>query len=419
MADTQTAFDQFREELRGALHHLHDPDYRPPGWLYATMGQLPAHGAGPLQSHIQNVIRSLSSSNGPPGSDVHLFSQLLHHRFISGLSQEESADLLNLSVRHLRREERAATHLLARLLWEYGLASGALERRSGSEMAASEPGQTNVAEREVNWRLQVREELAALKAGSTGKVADVGQTLYSAIELESILTARLGIALRVESVQANLTASVHPAALRQVLIMATSQLASHGFPGEIVVRAAQEGRWAVITLSGTNVEGRTLDTDLIREIVAAEGGTFEVTAQGDRLAFTIKLPTSGEVSVLVVDDNPDSVHFYRRCTQGTRYRITHAPGGRRAIEAITSAPPDIIVLDILLPDMDGWEVLAELRSVTATQSIPVVICSIVKEEQLASTLGVVTYLPKPVRHSEFLRVLDEALSQAPKRSPET
>jgi CheY-like chemotaxis protein len=271
----------------------------------------------------------------------------------------------------------------------------------------------------VDWRRQVREELAALKEGSLGSIADVGQTLRSAIELESILTARLGIALRVENIQANLTASVHPAALRQVLIMAVSQLAAHGSSGEIVVRTAQENGWAVVKLSGANVEGRTLDTDLIREIVASEDGTLEASVEGDRRVLTIRLPASGDVSVLVVDDNPDSVHFYRRCTQGTRYRIAHAPGGRRAIEAITSAPPDIIVLDILLPDMDGWEVLAELRSIAATRAIPVVICSIVKEEQLASALGVVTYLPKPVRHSEFLRVLDETLNQAPKRSPET
>jgi CheY-like chemotaxis protein len=419
MAGTQATFDQFREELRSALHHLHDPDYRPSGSLYAMMGQSPAHGVGPLQSHIQDVIKSLSSSSGPPGSDVHLFSELLHHRFLLGLSQEETADRLNLSVRHLRREERAATHWLARLLWEHGLASGVLERGSGAEAAISTPDLMALADREVDWRLQVREELAALKAGSVGKITDVGQALRAAVELESILTARLGITLRIEGVQANLTASVHPAALRQVLIMAASQLAEHSPSGEIIVSAAQEGGWAVITLSDANVEERMLDIDLIREIVAAEGGAFEVAVQGDRRVLTIRLPTSGEVSVLVVDDNPDSVHFYRRCTQGTRYRIAHAPGGKRAIEAITSAPPDIIVLDILLPDMDGWEVLAELRRIAATRSVPVIICSIVKEEQLASALGVVTCLPKPVRHSEFLRVLDEAFGQAPKSSPET
>jgi CheY-like chemotaxis protein len=127
----------------------------------------------------------------------------------------------------------------------------------------------------------------------------------------------------------------------------------------------------------------------------------------------VKVPSVGQVSVLVVDDNLDMVHFYRRCTVGTKYHITPAPQGQRTFEAIKSAHPDIVVLDIILPDADGWELLTQLHSHPATRSIPIVICSIVKEEGLASALGAALYLPKPVHHREFIQALDQALDQAP------
>ena len=69
------------------------------------------------------------------------------------------------------------------------------------------------------------------------------------------------------------------------------------------------------------------------------------------------------------------------------------------------------MLDILLPDVDGWELLSQLHSSPSTRPIPVIICSIVRENELASCLGAVQYLPKPVHRQDFIRALDRALAQ--------
>ena len=116
--------------------------------------------------------------------------------------------------------------------------------------------------------------------------------------------------------------------------------------------------------------------------------------------------------MLVVDDNVDLVHVYRRYAVGTRYRIIHAPQGQRVFETIDASAPDIIVLDIMLPDVDGWELLANLHEHPATRSIPIVVCSVVREQELALALGATLYLPKPVERQQFLRALDQALRQA-------
>ena len=79
--------------------------------------------------------------------------------------------------------------------------------------------------------------------------------------------------------------------------------------------------------------------------------------------------------------------------------------------------PDIIVLDVMLPDVDGWELLSQLHEHPLTRSVPVIVCSVVGEEDLALALGAKVYLPKPVRRQQFLQALDQAVNQAAARAP--
>jgi CheY-like chemotaxis protein len=71
--------------------------------------------------------------------------------------------------------------------------------------------------------------------------------------------------------------------------------------------------------------------------------------------------------------------------------------------------PSAITLDLLLPDMDGWEVLAELKSSSATHDIPVVIVSVLDRQAFGFKLGALDYLVKPVARSELLRALGRCL----------
>jgi CheY-like chemotaxis protein len=128
------------------------------------------------------------------------------------------------------------------------------------------------------------------------------------------------------------------------------------------------------------------------------------------VVFSVGLPSVSTIAVLVVDDNVDLVHFLRRYVAGTGYQIVHAPGGQSAWSAIEAYPPDIIVLDVMLPDVDGWALLTRLHEHPATRAIPVVVCSVIREEELAAALGAAVYVPKPVHRQEFINALDKANS---------
>ena len=224
------SFEPFRQALRDALGHLHDPDYRPPELLYAVMSCAPENGAGPVQSDIIRVIKGLKPPpNVPRGARERRDYDLLYHRFVLKLTQEETAERLHMSVRSVRRAQREASHVLARLLWEHSLA-----RETSQEDWAQGTGRSDEGELLVplpDWRAQVQQDMASLQTSAPGAIADVEETIRRAVEVESVLVSRYDVRLQIGSIRSGLLAAIHPSALRQILIMAIGQLARCASPG--------------------------------------------------------------------------------------------------------------------------------------------------------------------------------------------
>lgn len=146
--------------------------------------------------------------------------------------------------------------------------------------------------------------------------------------------------------------------------------------------------------------------------MSESAGDVKIRQTGATVDFQITLPSATEaISVLAIDDNPDLLNFYRRWTTNTPYQITPLTDGQHLFETIAATKPDLIVLDVMLPDTDGWELLTYLHEHPDTHSIPVIICSVIRREELALTLGARLYVPKPVRRRQFIAALDQVCGQ--------
>jgi CheY-like chemotaxis protein len=257
----------------------------------------------------------------------------------------------------------------------------------------------------------VREELAALEKNAPGTVANVAETIRGTLELEQVLASRHRIELSMEGTQPDLAAAIHPSALRQVLVAVINTLIKHTSSGRIAIAAECTKARVFITVTGpAALTDKPSGSDLIQEILASHGGSIEIRTSDGLLSFRLELPRAEQITVLVVDDNLDLAHFYQRFLAGTRYRIVHVAQGQRVLETVETVAPDIIVLDVMLADIDGWEVLTYLHEHSATRSVPVIVCSVSREEELALALGATLYLPKPVRRAQFVQALDRALA---------
>ena len=399
-----STFEEFEQSLRYVLVHFRDPAYHPPAFLWPILGYPTPHKVEVLQQTITQTIESLKPAT--PNTSASLrrqrFYELLTYRYIQDLTQEETAERLGITPRHVRREQQQAIHELARRLWGEGSGKAPLDPEDDSEEAPEQESQA--------WRSQVREELAALQHSAPGSVVEISTALHSVLKIGEALTARNGVTLQIAPIESPVTVAMHPSVLSQVLITAIEKLMQSISAGQITLAVDRSGERACLILTGVPaISQQPPNSDLIQEILAVHGGSIEAFLEKDQAGFRIELPTADKVTVLVIDDNADLVHFYRRYTTGTRYQIVHLAEGQHALETIQEVKPDIIVLDVMLPDIDGWELLADLRQQPAAETLPIIVCSVVRRAELALSLGASLYLPKPVRRRQFIQALGQIL----------
>jgi PleD family two-component response regulator len=110
-------------------------------------------------------------------------------------------------------------------------------------------------------------------------------------------------------------------------------------------------------------------------------------------------------TILVVDDNPDNLRLLAGILDEHQYKIRLAPSGERALATIGKEAPDLILLDIMMPNMDGFEVCRQLKADQGTTGIPIIFISALDEildKVKAFSMGGVDYITKPFKSQEVL-----------------
>lgn len=384
------ASETFQDELQNALNHLNDPAFRPGPELTRVLG-LPSP-AGDWAEPLRQAIRRLQPPPAAPAdSRNHRLHQILHLRYSQELTQDAAAEQLHITARHLRREQSEAVQALARLLWD--------------EAAEVSPAPAEPA----GWSAQLRQELTALQRGAPGSTADVGETIQRVVELLSPVLQREAIRLEAAPHAPGMAVAAQPAGLRQLLVRAISEWARHLTGGVIQADAHRQGQQIQINLTGSPAPLDYLSADpLLHELLDEFGGEIVIDQQADQSRLRLCLAAAPPIRVLVVDDNEDLIHFYRRYVANTRYQIIPLTDGDLLFEMVEESRPDVILLDVMLPTADGWELLTHLRQHPLGRTVPIFVCSVIQEEELARALGATGYIRKPVGRRDLLNALDRA-----------
>lgn len=409
------AFIAFEQQVREALAHLYDPNFQPAELFCITLGCDQQDKFYAVKRALHGAIETLKPVQAtPPGARSRRLYDLLHYRYIQALTQDETAARLGITPRHLRREQQEAVHALANLLW----AQRAAHQVATAPLPTSRPVSVEDADPALEFRSQVRAELAALQNSAPGVVADMAEVIQSVCKVGDVLTTRHNVRLHVGMIPPDMKVTIHPSALRQILVTAIEKLTQHMSMGEIQISTQPVGGDIELNVTATPFKSiRRLDSAFIQEILTMQGGAFTIEEDDAQLTLCVRVPVARRALILVVDDNHDLVHFYRRYVANTRYEILHAPDGQSVFDLAKRHVPDVIVLDIMLPDADGWELLTRLREHAATASTPIIICSVVRREELALALHATLYLAKPVRRQQFIQALEQVL--APPASSKT
>ena len=189
--------------------------------------------------------------------------------------------------------------------------------------------------------------------------------------------------------------------------------------------------------STREVKGSGLGLPITRSIVEAHGGTIKVESRsGEGSTFIVTIPAAEAEAtaeshdsahgaptaqgggaprartIMVVDDEVNIVRVIRHILEGEGYTVLEASTGAEALRAIPVERPDLVVLDVLLPDIDGLKVLERLKADPLLASIPVVMLSILEAKEEALRLGAQGYCSKPLDRARLLESVQGPLGES-------
>jgi CheY-like chemotaxis protein len=389
--------------VRDALEHLHNRPRLGAHALAATLGPdgrpLTGEQLRRLLLDAIEQLRPVGPSSRSDGEWRQYRQLVLRHA--EGQSRDQSARAIGVSARQASRDHERAVEALASVLRRHREqegppvggddALGGDVAQEASKVAAAEEGATDVAAA-VTSALATLRNLAADQRVSFSTALDdplpavaIGRTLLRQAMLNVLMHAvRLSPGARI-MVAASDTA-------RGIVVKVRP---APGPTATVDARSAGSGAPDGPTLLGA-----------ARQLLEAQGGALDVAGPVDDEEIVLVLPPVPLHTVLVVDDNPDVVSLFQRYLRGEPYRVVQATSGEVAHRLATALRPDVLVLDVMLPSQDGWEVLQRLRDDPATRAIPVVVCSVLPERDLALSLGVAEFLAKPVTRTALIATLE-------------
>jgi len=396
---TTEAPPEFVELVRDALAHLYEPArlVRPP-LLAHLRDSLPPLGdpAQSLRLFLLDAIERLQPQDEARASEKARRPYLvLVQRYVGGFAVDDIVARLQIGDRQFRREHQKGLEALAAYLYSL---------TGNSQPAADGPS--------------LLSEVEALGIALVSlPIADI---IAAAAEPAHALARHCGVALFLAPPSAERCLCDRTLAKQALLSCLTALLerrprfVSLATPG--LQREPRIDIDVTPPLVGPDLEAVTHALSEPQALMQAQGGSLTI-ARDEGTTVRLAFRPAALARVLVVDDNERMLRLYERYLIAGRYSTITATTAQEAEAAVAASPPDAIVLDVMMRDVDGWELLQRLRSRPDLVQVPIVVCSVLNEPTLALALGASAYLRKPITADALLAALAQALAASSPAAP--
>jgi CheY-like chemotaxis protein len=383
--------EEFVDRVKEALEHLYD-------FPFLQRHPLAGRGEaveGPAGSAAQGLRRELMEAIETlnPGADVPFRApharlyNLLHLRYVEGMTVQEAANELGISLRQTYRDLRRGEESVAVVLW-------------------TRPQDATPVPLRAARLSSIQAEMARLEFRP--RPADMCELLRQAQRAVEALARRQAITFQVQEPPEPVMLSTDPVMAHQVLVSLLSHAVKQAQPGTLRLGLKPNQGGAVLTLHYLP-KPETATLTVVNPAVAhlTDRLGWRVAQQSEPASgctVTLHMAMHGP-TVLVVDDNEGLVELLGRYLTDHACRVTAALSGEEGLALAQQLRPDAVILDVMMPEMDGWEFLQRLRARPETAGIPIIICSVFNDPELAYSLGASLYLPKPVSRDQVLDAL--------------
>jgi CheY-like chemotaxis protein len=415
--------DSFENDLRKALNNLYDLNQLRHSPLCKQFGVDTFYDApGRLQHILEDAIGALK----PKSKEAHLAHawdtyEMLSLRYLQQFSQKEVSDQLGVSLSQMNRiQHRALEAVAMHLAGKYPALGGKAPDTKAKPAPVQEKTAAPAQPEPPSPPADPSADLAWMSVSSPEKSTDLIQRLAEVQEILQPFLEKYSVELEASGIWGPVEVLVYPVALRQILLNLLTSA--------IHILANGQIRLSIARLESDTdlvIEGRTPDFD---QVVVSEdlktnleiavrfarlsGGELTFASHQDTWRAVLHLPCRSAIPVLIIDDSLDALRLLERFVAGTQYRVVGSPDPQQALALAESSHAQVIIVDVMMPQIDGWELLQKLRHHPATAHLPLVTCSILRQEELAFSLGATAYLRKPVSQEALLQVLNQVAGHA-------
>ena len=381
---------QILEELKNALAHLNDVALLADSPLAALIGdaELPSRGINLRSLLLDLMERMKPSSQMPDTSPEWRQYHIMHDRYVLRRPLWEIEHKLTIGERQVRREHSRGLAILTEMLQA---------RFALGEGQSSEPATTP---REAIQRLTPVE-----------RVFSLAQLVEEVMSFLVVAGKAHENQVRLDIVPDDLTVCTDPGILRQLL---TNLLLSLGPESALSLEASAQDYTVGVTLTlSAPVDMHGEGLVLCQLLAHSLGAEIELNLPvGNQVRFDLPLGTRLR-RVLVIDDELAAVELFQSYVIGLDYQVIGETNPEEAITRALESHPDVIIIDVMMPGMDGWELLQRLHHTPPLRDVPVIVCSVLSEADLAAALGAAAFLKKPILRSQLVVALGEVIGKVP------
>ena len=417
MSDTTTngvsVPDDYVSQVRDALSHLYDYAHLERHPLARLVGS--ATEAGDVAAALRDVLLDVLQRIHP---EIHVSGderfwrpyEILFLRYVDGFEPDAIAEKLHISRRQFQRDHRKGLLAAASVLWR-------LWQRCETGQGEAQLSSDENTDHQAGGPQIVRDEVAFMGLSLAWVLLD--DLVNDAMGHARTLLRAHGMTLHVQLAGAPVSVRVDSVLARQALLGAVSALVALS-PEHVAVACGGDATCATVTISAWPLpdanKGDALDELSAKlraagELIDAQGGQLTVVADGDRVVVRLTFPRAQGGRVLVVDDNERFLRLFERYLVGEGYEFQGVSGASAALEAVARQAPDVIIVDVMMRDVDGWDLLQQLRMRPELDQVPLIVCSVLNEPDLARALGAQAYLKKPVTQQQVLTAIRQLLSE--------
>jgi len=399
---------EFISNVADAYEHLYDMVYLRSHPLIDVLVPSPSLSAKKQARRLHRILLD-AIGDLDPGPQAPAFStewrrhRLMVLRYVKGLNPQAVADQLGIGLRHYYRVHRSTIEDVAGIL---------SERFIGLEPRSADMDQPTEEKSSLSRLELLRLEAArTIQADRYTHVADVIDGVFSL--LREVFHQR-EIEFQATIPRSLPDVSIDRSLLRQMLLGMVGYLIEHAEESRFRVEAQTEGTAVRLSLQveppsaiQAREQAETGERLAALEEMATLTGAHILAKYAGRsiIGFDVQMPTA-QHTVLAVDDNEDVLELIRGYLSPHGYRVVTAQAAQDALDTAATLRPYAITLDLMMPKQDGWHVLQTLLNQPDTSRIPVIVCSVLKQKELALSLGATAFVEKPITEQALLSALD-------------